>query len=62
MPIILDGTKYKNKKNFRNAEGDVTEPAVTPPVVAPKSNVKKYLLWGALAVGAYLLYKKYGKK
>lgn len=61
MAIIFEGTPYKNKKNFRNAEGDVVTPAI-PPVVVPKSNVKKYLLWGAIAVGAYLLYKKFGKK
>jgi hypothetical protein len=64
MGIILEGTPYKYKK-FRNAEGDAaTEPVapVVPPVVVPKSNIKKYLLWGAIIIGAYLLYKKFGKK
>ena len=60
MPIIFSGTKY----NYKRADGADVAPevpaAVVPPVVAP-SNTKKYLLWGAIAVAAYFLYKKFKK-
>ena len=57
MPIIMP-IKYKS------AEGDPTPPVEAPPVVASpliSSDTKKYLLWGAIAVAAYFLYKKFGK-
>lgn len=66
MAIIFSQTPYDTAKRYKRADGDTVAPEVAatpppppPPPAAPKSNTKKYLVWGAIAVAAYLLWKKF---
>lgn len=68
MSAIMYGTKYANANGddvvvSTDSATDVeaATAAATTTAATTKSNTKKYLLWAAIAVGAYLLWKKYGK-
>ena len=47
--------------SYSHADGEEVIPADATPPVTPKSNTKKYLIWAAIAVAGYFLWKKYKK-